>query len=40
MIYIVRHGETDCNKYRRYQGRIDVYVNGQGQNLKNFKVKS
>ena len=40
MIYIVRHGKTDWNKEGRYQGRIDVYVNGQGQNLKNFKVKS
>ncbi len=36
-LYLVRHGQTDLNKVRRYQGRIDVPLNetgiGQAQKL-------
>ena len=30
MIYIVRHGQTDWNVERRYQGRLDVELNDKG----------
>lgn len=30
MIYIVRHGQTNWNKEGRYQGRMDVELNGKG----------
>jgi alpha-ribazole phosphatase len=29
-LYLVRHGQTDLNKERRYQGRIDVPLNDTG----------
>ncbi len=36
-LFLVRHGQTDLNKVRRYQGRIDVPLNetgiGQAQKL-------
>jgi len=30
-LYLVRHGQTDLNKVRRYQGRIDVPLNETGK---------
>jgi len=30
-IYIVRHGETDWNKHRKYQGQTDVPLNEEGR---------
>ena len=30
-LYLARHGQTDLNKVRRYQGRIDVPLNETGQ---------
>ena len=29
-LYLVRHGQTDLNKERRYQGRIDAVLNDTG----------
>lgn len=29
-LYVVRHGETDWNHQRRFQGRLDVPLNGTG----------
>ena len=29
-LYLVRHGQTDLNRVRRYQGRIDVPLNETG----------
>ncbi|MDD4874111.1 MAG: alpha-ribazole phosphatase [Dehalococcoidales bacterium] len=29
-LYLVRHGQTDLNKERRYQGRIDIALNNTG----------
>ncbi len=29
-LYLVRHGQTDLNKAKRYQGRIDVSINETG----------
>lgn len=29
-IYLVRHGETDWNSLRKYQGRIDIELNEKG----------
>ena len=29
-IYLVRHGETDWNSLRKYQGRIDIELNDKG----------
>ncbi|MCL1804448.1 MAG: histidine phosphatase family protein [Clostridiales bacterium] len=31
LIYIVRHGETDWNKFRKYQGQTDVPMNEAGR---------
>jgi probable phosphoglycerate mutase len=30
-LYIVRHGETDWNAERRYQGQVDVPLNARGR---------
>ncbi len=30
-LYIVRHGETDWNAERRYQGQADIPMNGKGR---------
>lgn len=30
-IYIVRHGETEWNRVRRFQGRIDLPLNQEGR---------
>jgi alpha-ribazole phosphatase len=34
-LYLVRHGQTDLNKARRYQGRIDVPLNDTGMQQAN-----
>ncbi len=34
-LYLVRHGQTDLNKARRYQGRIDVPLNEMGMHQAN-----
>jgi alpha-ribazole phosphatase len=46
MIYIVRHGESTSNKYRRFSGITDVELSplgidqakAAGRNLKGFKI--
>jgi len=30
LLYLVRHGETDYNKFRRWQGRVDISLNDRG----------
>lgn len=30
-LYVVRHGETDWNAERRYQGQADIPLNGKGR---------
>ena len=32
-LYIVRHGETDWNKLKRFQGNIDIELNEKGREL-------
>lgn len=41
-IFFVRHGETDWNRDRRYQGRQDIHLNetGRAQALRNGRVLS
>ena len=34
-IYLVRHGETEWNKIRRFQGRSDLPLNREGRNQVN-----
>ena len=32
-LYLIRHGETDYNKQKRNQGRIDIPLNEYGREL-------
>lgn len=44
-LYVVRHGETDWNKQKKFQGRVDIELNENGRNAainlgKNLSLKS
>lgn len=32
-LYIIRHGETDWNKLRKFQGQVDIELNERGREL-------